>query len=62
MKHDLSNHGRSLLNRRNFLGQSATGLGAIALTSLLKKQSLLADPLKIDPARPHAARLPHYPA
>ena len=62
MTHDVSSHARSLLNRRNFLGQSATGLGAIALTSLLSKQGLLADQPAINPARPHAARPPHYPA
>ena len=62
MTHDVSSHARSLLNRRNFLGQSATGLGAIALTSLLSKQSLLADQPAINPGRPHAARPPHYPA
>ena len=62
MKHDVSSHTLSLLNRRNFLGQSATGLGAIALTSLLSKQGLLADQPAINPGRPHAARSPHYPA
>ena len=61
MKHDLSNHGRSLLDRRTFLGQSSTGLGAIALTNLLSEQGLLADRLRINPARPHAVRPPHYP-
>ena len=62
MKHDVSSHTLSLLNRRNFLGQSATGLGAIALTSLLSKQGLLAAQPAINPGRPHAARSPHYPA
>ena len=62
MTHDVSSHARSLLNRRNFLGQSATGLGAIALTSLLSKHGLLADQPAINPARPHAARPPHFPA
>ena len=62
MKHEVSSHALSLLNRRDFLGQSATGLGAIALTSLLSKQGLLADRPEINPARPHAARPPHYPA
>ena len=61
MKHDLSNHGRSLLDRRTFLGQSSTGLGAIALTNLLSEQGLLADRSRINPARPHAVRPPHYP-
>ena len=54
----LSHHGRRLLNRRDFLGQSATGLGAIALTSLLAEQGLAAG--DFDPARPHAPRNPHH--
>ncbi len=62
MNHDLSSHGRSLLDRRTFLGQSATGLGAIALTNLLSEQGLLADRSRINPARPHAVRPSHYPA
>jgi len=62
VKHEVSSHSLSLLNRRDFLGQSATGLGAIALTSLLSKQGLLADRPGINPARPHAVRSPHYPA
>ena len=32
------------------------------MTSLLSKQGLLADQPAINPARPHAARPPHYPA
>ncbi len=62
MKYDVSSHALSLLNRRNFLGQSSTGLGSIALTSLLSKQGLLADQPAINPGRPHASRPPHYPA
>lgn len=47
--------------RRTFLGQTVNGLSAIALTSLLKKDQLLADrPLKFDPSKPHAARVGHY--
>ena len=58
--------GRPWLARRDFLGQTASGLGAIALTNLLAQEGLLAgsskiDPL-IDPTRPHAPRNPHYPA
>jgi hypothetical protein len=56
--------GRTLLNRRNFLALSGTGLGSIALTALLAEQGLLAksDPLRpvIDPRNPLAARLPHF--
>mgnify|MGYP006418755085 FL=1 len=52
-----------LLNRRHFLGSTATGLGAVALTQLLSEDGLLADHrVPIDPARPHKARNPHFPA
>ena len=57
--------GRQLLDRRRFLGDSATGLGSIALASLLAaEESLAADPgrIVIDPARPHAPRSPHFAA
>ena len=58
--------GGRLLDRRGFLGDSATALGSIALASLLADDRLLAaDPAAspvIDPARPHAARQPHFPA
>ncbi len=64
----LSLPGRSLLARREFLQHAATGLSGIALTHLLAQAGSLAggeakSPWrpKIDPARPHAARLPHYP-
>lgn len=55
----------SLLNRRNFLSQSSTGLGSIALASLLQDQRLLADetgPIRpqIIPGRPFAARDSHH--
>jgi len=52
-----------LLSRRNFLNQSVSGLGSIALTSLLANKGLLAnDPIRplIDPARPYAPRPPHF--
>jgi hypothetical protein len=51
----LSLPGRRLLDRRQFLAHSATALGGIALSSLLA-----ADRLLIDPARPYAARHPHF--
>ncbi|HRX53476.1 MAG TPA: DUF1501 domain-containing protein, partial [Verrucomicrobiales bacterium] len=59
----LTPNGRHLLDRRHFLGQSATALGSIALTQLLGAEGLLAAerPL-IDPAQPYAPRLPHHPA
>ncbi len=59
-------HARYLLDRRNFLGQTATGLGGIALTQLLASQSLLGlekqEPLRptIDPQQPHRARASHF--
>lgn len=57
-----------LFNRRTFLNQMGTGLGGIALTSLLAGEGLLRgdekSPIrpKIDPANPFAAREPHFPA
>ncbi len=58
--------GQGLLDRRTFLRSAAHGLEAIALTSLLAEQGLLAadrSPIRpaIDPARPHAPRSPHFP-
>lgn len=57
----------SSTNRRRFLLDTASGLGGIALASLLDQQGLLAEspsPLRpnIDPARPFAARSPHHAA
>ncbi len=58
--------GQRLMDRRSFLGSSIMGLGGIALTQLLATQGLLGatskGPLRpsIDPARPHAARKPHF--
>ena len=57
----------NLLNRRNFLTDTATGLSGIALASLLQDQQLLATPAepirpKIDANKPFAAREPHHPA
>jgi hypothetical protein len=54
--------GRHLLDRRNFLGRSATTLGSIALSSLLQRDGLLAArPPLIDPANPFGARGTHFP-
>ena len=50
------------LNRRDFLGSTATGLSAVALASLLSEEGLLAAKPKIDSARPHAPRKPHFEA
>jgi uncharacterized protein (DUF1501 family) len=60
----LSSAGRLLLDRRQFLTNSATALGSIALARLLQGDGLLASepqhPL-IDPARPYAPRQSHFP-
>ena len=67
----LSEAGRGLLNRRRFLEHSGTGLGGIALASLLADGGLLAaekeedrPPIRpaIRPENPLAARPPHFPA
>src|SRR5256712_9361245 len=65
MTNDLSIAGRDLLNRRGFLAHTATGLGSIALASLLRGQNLLAvapAPLRplIHPEAPLAARPSHF--
>jgi hypothetical protein len=54
---------RQLLDRRQFLSNSATALGGVALASLLGRDGLLAATAPaIDPARPFAPRAPHFPA
>ncbi len=62
----LSHPGRGYLKRRDFLANTGTALGAIALTQLLAEDRLLAREKsvtpEIDPANPHAARRPHYRA
>jgi hypothetical protein len=66
MRHHLSNAGRRMLDRRDFLQWGGTGLSSIALAALLHEQRLLGgeQPIRplIDPARPYAARSPHFPA
>jgi hypothetical protein len=62
----LSHAGRHLLNRRDFLRWGGTGLGGIALATLLGEQRLLAEdrsPIRpvIDPSQPYAPRPPHFP-
>jgi Protein of unknown function (DUF1501) len=57
-----------LLNRRRFLSDTGTGLGAIALTAMLGRQGLLGSNVsgkttlrpEIDPGRPYAPRKPHF--
>src|SRR3954468_14268114 len=66
-KQSLAHAGRWLMNRRNFLRFGGTGLGAIALTALLREQGLLgADTAPIrpnwSPERPNAPRPPHFAA
>ena len=57
----LSLPGQHLLDRRQFLSNSATALGSIALASLLGREGLLAADLPlIDPAHPFAPRVPHF--
>ena len=57
-----------LLNRQRFLSQASTALGAIALTSLLSSDRLLASgqaahgAILFDPAKPYAPRPPHFQA
>jgi len=58
----VSHAGRALLDRRRFLAQTGTGLSAIALAHLLRRDAALGASLSfrpaIDPARPLAPRLP----
>jgi hypothetical protein len=65
--------GRHLLDRRGFLAHMATGLGGIALTTLLAEDGLLADtstpapapvptPAGPRPANPLQPGRPHFPA
>jgi len=67
----ISSHGKSLLNRRDFLRQSGMTLGGIALTQLLAQDGLLASdaqtfsgkaPIRpyIDPDNPYLPRPPHF--
>src|SRR5437868_1122861 len=63
----VSNAGRWLLNRRNFLRHGGTGLGGVALLALLAEQKLLASakmPIRPawSPERPQAPRAPHFEA
>ena len=54
-----------LLNRRNFLAHTATGLGGIALAQLLARDAhAAAEPIRpqVNPANPNAPRATHFPA
>ena len=58
----LSSAGRQWLDRRRFLADAGTGLGSIALASLLGDDRLLAAQRPvIDPARPYAPMQRHLP-
>jgi len=58
---NLSAPGRALLDRRQFLASTTTGLSSIALANLLRGDGLLAGPSpQIDPANPYAPRRPHF--
>ncbi|HAC91221.1 MAG TPA: hypothetical protein DCF63_11420, partial [Planctomycetaceae bacterium] len=57
----------STLNRRQLLADSTTGIGSIALASLLGSEQLLAQtdaiqPPKIDASQPYASRASHFSA
>jgi uncharacterized protein (DUF1501 family) len=54
----LSPAGLHFLDRRAFLGDAATGLGAVALAHLLAADGRAEEPA-IDPRRPHAPRASH---
>ena len=60
----LSNAGRWMLNRRNFLLHGGTGLSGVALATLLSEQGLLAakNPIRPDWSadQPLAPRQPHF--
>jgi hypothetical protein len=63
----LTHAGRWMLDRRAFLQFGGTGLSAIALAALLDQQRLLGEdtgPFRpvIEPARPHAPRVPQFTA
>ncbi len=58
--HSLLLTGQDFLDRRRFLGSTATALGSIAIASLLNQDGLLAEQPSIDPARPYAPRAPHF--
>ncbi len=59
----LSLTGRGLLGRRDFLGQTVSGLSGIALASLLGREGMLAgQSISIDSSRPHAPRPAHHVA
>jgi len=64
---DLSNAGRWMMDRRQFLRYGGTGLSGVALAALLAKDKLIANAADTisnapvwSPEHPHAARPPHF--
>ena len=66
MNPDFSHRMHPFLNRRAFLGHTATGLSGIALAHLLGRDQAQAAPVpirpEINPANPNAPRAPHHEA
>src|SRR4051812_34013548 len=67
MSNVLSLTGRTLLDRRHFLGHLGSGLAGVALASLLAEQGFSSEDPKpwrpeIRPETPLAARPPHFKA
>jgi len=67
----ISNHGRTLLNRRSFLRNTGLAMGGLSLAQLLAEDGLLGDdaqtvsgktPIRpnVDPANPYAPRKSHF--
>lgn len=65
----LSQHGKTMLNRKGFLKQAGFSMGSLGLASLLQNDGLNAagmseqkDPIRpnVDPANPYAPRKPHF--
>src|SRR5262245_55105108 len=59
----ISNAGRWMLNRRDFLRFGGTGLSGVALSALLAEQKILGkEPIRPtwSPEDPNAPRLPHF--
>src|SRR5438874_10023013 len=54
-------HESILQSRRNFLATSASGIGMLALASLLKEEGLLAaESVLVDAVNPLAPKAPHF--
>jgi hypothetical protein len=63
MTNSLSITGQQMLQRRDLLGQTVSGLAGIALASLLQQDSVQAQSsIHFDSSQPHAARFGHHAA